>query len=488
MNFENVVFRRLFSLNMRKKLRIRLAEMSFENDFTVTERGNLYPLISISGNTYEKIENGVYSVRGGSFKRLICEHFPFAEYSMNILMLSGKAGFSFYKNDTVIDLYIESVQGGYKAAYSVNGKVTHADIFVPSDAQSVSFGARGKTVDIYYTVNGHYSLSGSVDIPELESACDYPFPFKALFFCEAECFETDKIEAYLDNGLALADIKPIRYTDGSLLMKAGKIYFTMSSRLGAGGYQSVISWIPGTSEFRLEGAIFFDVSKKGKISGDVASCILYDREKEEYLIWMCAFSSGHILGFGRTDSDILHSVSIIDITLMNQKDGASETEFYGFDGDEDPDFYYDEKKKKWYLSVCRLRWFNDKKTYSYVKFESDDPFSGYEFYAATGKTGETGGMTTEIDGKRYFVCGAEMSETSKYRIYDADTLQMITEAEYDYPDGGFRGWGTVFPVKSGNRQRVIQITFDRVLGSDFNWSYGNLYAFEAIEKNKRVLL
>lgn len=480
MDFKNVIFRRIFSLNLRKKLRLKLAEMSFENDFTDISRGNLYPAISLSSETKEKIENGIYSV-SGSLKRLVCEHFPFAEYSISILMLSGKVGFSLLNGETTVDLYIESFSGGYKVIYSVNGETFQTDIVIPSDAKEVSFGTRWKSVDIYYSINGHHNLAGTIEIQALEDACNYPFPFKAFFYCNAETFETDRIESYLDNGIAFADMKPIRYTDGSMMQKDGRIYFTMSSRLGAGGYQSVVSWKPNTCVFRLEGAIFFDVNGKGKISGDVASCILFDKEKEEYLIWMCAFSNGHILGHGRTKSDILNSVSIIDITLMDKKDGSGETEFLGLEGDEDPDFYYDSEKNKWFLSICRIRDFGERKTYSYVKFVSDNPFSGYEFYRSTDKTGETGGMTALIDGRRYFVCGAEMNETSKYRIYDAETLDMITEAEYDYPDGGFRGWGTLFPVESGNRQKILQLTFDRTLGSDFNWSYGNLYLFEAIE-------
>lgn len=482
MNFNNVVFRRLFSLNLKKKLRIKLAEMSLENDFTVTDRGNLYPVITIGEGTRETIINGVYSV-SGCLRRLMCEHFPFAEYGFSLRKLSGKAGFSFLNkgNDALIDVYVESTDGAFRAAYSVNGKAVAEIIDIPRNAESISFGTRGESVDVYYTVNGHFTQAGTFDIPLPGDACSYPFPFKALFFCDADEFETDGICAYLDNGVALADMKPVRYTDGSLLRLEGKVYFTMSSRAGTGGYQSVISWLPFTSEFRLEGVIFFDVGGKGKISGDIASCVLYDRENSEFLIWMCAFSSGHILGCGRTDGDILHSVSIVDITLMEQKAGSSETGFYALEGDEDPDFYYDSEKKKWFLSICRIREIAGRRTYSYVKFISDNPFTGYSFYCATGNTGETGGLTTEIDGKRYFVCGAEMSEMSKYRIYDADSLELICEAKYDYPDGGFRGWGTLLPIKSGNRQRVIQITFDRVLGSDFNWSYGNLYAFEALE-------
>ena len=52
-------------------------------------------------------------------------------------------------------------------------------------------------------------------------------------------------------------------------------------------------------------------------------------------------------------------------------------------------------------------------------------------------------------------------------------------AAFNYPDGGFRGWGTVVPIKLGSRNRYFWLTFDRHNGSNYNWSYGNLYCFEA---------
>lgn len=51
-------------------------------------------------------------------------------------------------------------------------------------------------------------------------------------------------------------------------------------------------------------------------------------------------------------------------------------------------------------------------------------------------------------------------------------------AKFDFCDGGFRGWGTLMPVKLGSRTRYFLMTFDRHNGSEFNWSYGNVYCFE----------
>lgn len=43
------------------------------------------------------------------------------------------------------------------------------------------------------------------------------------------------------------------------------------------------------------------------------------------------------------------------------------------------------------------------------------------------------------------------------------------------------GWGCVIPIRQGSRMRCYWLTFDRHRGSDYTWSYGNLYGFEAIE-------
>ena len=36
------------------------------------------------------------------------------------------------------------------------------------------------------------------------------------------------------------------------------------------------------------------------------------------------------------------------------------------------------------------------------------------------------------------------------------------------PDGGFRGWGCIMPLKLGARTRYFWLTFDRHNGSDYN--------------------
>ena len=126
------------------------------------------------------------------------------------------------------------------------------------------------------------------------------------------------------------------------------------------------------------------------------------------------------------------------------------------------------------MAVCRLD--ASTRKYRYVFFESDEPFEGFSCIGKGLPGEETGGSFVKIEGEQHFVCGNSFSAVSDYRIYRADGMH---NAHFDFPDGGFRGWGTVIPVKQGSRTRYYWLTFDRHNGSDYNWSYGNFYCFEA---------
>ena len=91
---------------------------------------------------------------------------------------------------------------------------------------------------------------------------------------------------------------------------------------------------------------------------------------------------------------------------------------------------------------------------------------------------ETGGSIMKIDGEIYFICGNSRKIRSDYRVYRWGDFSEFETLTFDYPDGGFRGWGTVLPIKLGTRERYFHITFDRVRMSEYEWSYGNFYCFE----------
>lgn len=121
--------------------------------------------------------------------------------------------------------------------------------------------------------------------------------------------------------------------------------------------------------------------------------------------------------------------------MPEKSQNSSVYDFVGIKGDEDPDFFYDEETGKWLMAVCRL--LPDTGHYTYLFYESQDPFEGYTFIGRGIDGIETGGSFVKINGKQYFVCGNNHTVKSEYRIYDRDGMK---KAVFNFSDGGYRGW------------------------------------------------
>lgn len=465
-------FKRKFSLSMCKNLKIRLGEMSFFNDFVNGSCGDLYPVIEKDEDCMEKVEKNRYTVENGSVKRFFCQFFPYATYEMTVKAQNGKAGFSF-------------IFDGYEAQILVTGKTltyiceaVEKKVDLPEyleDEYTVMVSCRPSNFDIYFKNNDKAEYFYTFQDEKFETTNVYSkFSDSYVLMVASGTVTVKKVLTYIDNGIAIADIRPIRYENSEVMIEQGKIYFTASVRLQAGGFQGIFSWIPGTSEFDMTGALFYD-SGDGKWCGDVAASVLYHRSEKQWYLWVCSFSHGHILGHSVFEGDIRFGVNVADIILMEKAaENADISVFKGFQDDEDPDFLYDENSQRWLMAICRINPQTQK--YVYVFFESDHPFDGYKYIGQTLEGYETGGSFVKIDGEIFFVCGNDFNKISDYRIYSKSGMR---NAVFNYPDGGFRGWGTVVPVKQGSRIRYYWLTFDRYRASDFNWSYGNLYFFES---------
>ena len=464
-------FKRKFSVSMYKNLKLKLAEMSFYKNFLMSNRGDLYPILHSGDDCKEKIEYNRYTVIG-EIKRFICQFFPYATYEISADIRSGEVGFSFILTDT-------------EATVSVSGSsliYRHADrtesITLPNYLQSsITFqvSCRPGAFDVYFLTNEKYEFFTSISDDSFLSSNEYSKFSDGISALYVNGDVTvSSVQSFIDNGISIADMRSIRYENGDVMIDHGKVYFTASIRMQVLKFQGVFSWVPGTAEFELVGTILYD-SGDGKWCGDVAASIIYNRACEKWYLWVCSFSHNHILGHSEFDGDPRFGVNVIDLTLMDKApDGAEISDFVGFEGDEDPDFIYDEERGKWLMSVCRLD--KESKNYRYVFFESDRPFDGYQCIGQGYDGAETGGSFVKVNGELVFICGNDFHAVSDYRIYRKGGM---TKAKFNFPDGGFRGWGTLMPIKAGSRTRYFWLTFDRQLGSSFNWSYGNLYCFEA---------
>lgn len=470
MNITKTEFKRKFAISMYKDLSFELARMSFSKDFVGDSRGDPYPLLEKSEGCVERVEKGCFHVSDGCSKRFFCEFFPYATYELRAETRCGEAGFVFSLPSTEACLIFSREQIFFRC-----GKARERFGFdLKNDGKlSFSVSCRPGAFDIFAKNGGKSEYIHTFKADEFGISDKYSeFSEGHVALYASEC-AVNKVVSYIDNGISIADMRPIRYENGDVMVEGGLVYITASIRLIEGCMQGVFSWVPGTSEFRLCGAIYYDAGD-GRWCGDVAASILYNRKDSMWYLWVCSFSHGHILGHSRFEGDPRFGVNVIDIKLMKKADeGNKLSAFVGFFRDEDPDFYYDEEEDVWFMAICR----HDpaSRGYKYFFFKSDSPFDGYTCIGRGIDGAETGGSFVKVDGKRYFICGNRFDLVSNYRIYSKEGM---SEAEFNYPDGGFRGWGTLMPIRMGSRVRRFWLTFDRHKGSEYNWSYGDLYLFE----------
>lgn len=456
---------------MFKNQKISLGEMSFSKDFVSDKQGDLYPVIEKSKDCSEFVADNRYFIEMGNSRRMFCRFFPFASYEIKSAVKSGEVGFAFQLGDVKATV----TKNNKEVIFSCDGKVEK--ILIPRYAiidSEMVVSCRPSAFDIYFKFNGKPEFLCTFTEKKFADSNDYNvFKNSYVSVYVSEMVEISRVVSYIDNGVSIADIRPIKYENGEIMTEQGKVYLTASVRMQEETFQAVFSWVPSTAQFDMTGAVFYD-SGDGKWRNYVAPTFVYDRKKSLWYVWVSAFAHECILGCASFDCDPRFGVNVIDVKLMQKADENSDiTSFRGFRGDEDPDLIFDEQRNKWILAVCRIDPRN--KQYCYYFFESEDPIGDFSFIGRGNEGCETGGCFVRLDGEIYFVCGNSFEKRSNYRIYGKNGM---TEAKFNYPDGGFRGWGSVMPVKMCGRIRIFHMTFDRHKGSDYNWSYGNIYCFE----------
>ena len=340
-------FRRKFSVNPYKTLQMKLGEMSFYKDWLNTSRGDPYPVVGRAGEgtLTETTGDGRFTVRNFSRKyadeaRLLGQHFPYATYELVLHTLEqASAGFlisampgdrSAYTAENAPSLRVSLVRvpgkNAVRIAYELTvggvsrGEVTDEREYPYKPGMSFILTCRGRFFDVYLRDDKRPVPRLTLDLPEFSEIIRHGTFVNAIaalwYRCAPNgCFVAEDVQFYLDAGVSHADMKTIRYEDGMPMMSEGKLFLTLSSRLEAGGFQSVISWNPSTAEFKLEGAIFFDCGDDRWCS-DVATSILFNRCTNEWYIWACSFSHGHVLCHGTSIADLRYGINVIDAERM----------------------------------------------------------------------------------------------------------------------------------------------------------------------------
>ncbi len=488
MKLNEIEFKRRFSVNFYRNRKLMLGEMSFFRDWVNDNRGDPHPEKDVISGLTETISENKYSLlgeSGGVSTRLVGEFFPSATYEATIDSLNG-GSVGFLLTSPLCEFSISLSNKEVKLGFKGETEETYPVKWKNGSSLCVSFQSSGVTV--YLKQGDFYDRVCSMRndlFRELRN--EKVFRASKIWLVttlnKGDGVVYSAVKYYLDCGLSQADMKPVRYEDGTPIVENGKIFLSMTTRNEMGGYQSMWSWNYTTCEFALEGGLFFDVGD-GYWCGDIASSIIYDRTAGLWRIWVCSFSHNHILARGTSIADPRFGINVVDVKLLpTLPDDADRTTFAGFSGDEDPDFILIDGK--WHLTICRV--FPETNGYHYCHFVSDDPFDGFTFVDKTPGTQKTGGLFIPTDEGVVFACGSDFNKRAVYDVYPLEDFTDCKNLKCDYDDGGFRGWGTIMMLPVGSRYQYVWITFDRHNAYEHNnWSYGNLYAFvsETFKPNK----
>ncbi len=523
---EEMTFRRRFSINPYKTLRLPLGEMSCYKDWIGDRRGAPYPVVFSNENgsaLTESLPDARYRVENRTDKplckaRLLGQHFPYATYDFELdeADLRGvESGVGLCVSPESLPRLLITLREdpeGLAVRCSMEGDgeerlLKSGKAFAPGTRLIVT--CRGRSFDIYLAQGRKPEYLGTFQLPAYGKIISYDVFTRTTAALYVSLAPGERVQCaasfYLEGGISHADMKCMRYENGQPCMENGRLFMTLSSRLQAAGFQSVVSWNPSTDDLRMEGAIFFDAGD-GMWCSDVATSAVFDRKTGQWYVWACSFSHGHVLCRGRSLADLRHGVNVLDVELMpfeqsvkgtadslgaEDVDGAIDRAvvsddrlFYAKFGDEDPDLTYDEARGKWLLGICRLVDCGEKRPkYRYFLYESDNPFDGFTHVDHVIEGDNTGGSFVRAAGRMYLLCGSDFDKRAQYHLHPIEDLSKYTCLKFDYDDGGFRGWGTLIPVPCGSRVKYVMMTFDRHNGSDYNWSYGNIYVFEADRMN-----
>ena len=277
-----------------------------------------------------------------------------------------------------------------------------------------------------------------------------------------------KAQSLLTCGTGQADPQVVQNTDGTPLIRDGKLYICFTTRgfeQIRDSYQGVYSLDIDSYELKLEGALFFGKGD-GKIYGFHATKVVYDEANREYLVMTTTHADSHILAYCSTKSDILHGMHFLECKELDYPHNYSRAKHRGA---EDPDFFYDSEAKRWRLAYCAMK----NKSWTTFLCESENWNGPYEMIAESPKNNNTGLRITTVGGRRYVLSGGP---GTTFYIYDYPTLRYEGTFQQQYANGGFRGWPTIVPAPYGNYERYLWITFDRGAQTG-RYSYGTRYFY-----------
>lgn len=421
---------------------------------------------------------------------------PFATYTFNLASSSedGEVGFEFRNPETaermlVIAQFKDNVIFGLRLrVFDSKGNIIADEPIANADLKDhkISQGTiilqmLGSGLVLYAQYDGLPKVIGQADFNKYIDLRNkkYMQSFQSNLYAglKGGSVKIKRAEIALTTGVGLADIRPITYENGELLIDKGRIWYTMSIRGRALPHhlQGVFSMNPSVFDIKLEGMIVFD-REDGLLRNEIASHIFFDRKDNMWRGVTTGFSA-----FANPENEkkqLLIVESKTDprfgFTVMHAKP-------FNLIGDiEDPHILYDENDKKWRMVACE-----NQNGYKAIMLESDNWNKNYRQIAGPVAYNSTG-TSLQMIGDKFFCFSG--SDNRQIYIYTYPDLKEAGTLKMDLPpwDGqsGTRTWPNVVQLPEGYPFRYIALMMDRINYPDMqgpNWTYGALYLYHGYE-------
>lgn len=266
------------------------------------------------------------------------------------------------------------------------------------------------------------------------------------------------------NQIGMADYRPIKYEDGSIMQEDGKVFICATVR-GAGinsAYQGVFKVDPSTAHVEMIGALF-NLRNTSVPYNDNAGNVIYDRNEHKWLIMFIGHSDDgtgtRYAWQGETNTDPRYGVHNIKTQRMIYTDGAYR---------EDIDFIY--YNGKWYAIGSKDASVTD-------LAESDGGWMGNYTTVHSGGSNETGTSFVKMpNGTPAVVAGTGDTADHRCRVYSFD-LTTSYYLTFDHtPDA--RTWFQPIPWGDGDDFKWYVLSFTRDNVQSLAYSYGAFITYE----------
>lgn len=276
---------------------------------------------------------------------------------------------------------------------------------------------------------------------------------------------------------SVADIKPVTYENGQIIIDNNYIYLTCSTRTTYSG-ALIYKMCLGTYKMELVGNILYE--NNGVYHAHyVCSSLMFDRNIHLWVVTTDFWDGDKLMYYGTSSQDLRFGYNVVHVEQIDyqNKTTGDEDQFIMYDDNIDSELY-----GKWLLIHTRVIGGN----YGIVIQKGESIHGPFTIHKTISDVSYTGVFLQRVGGTPYLISGTRIdSANDEYRVLSYPNLEILGTLSLDALTGGWGGWGSFFAIPHQNDTKYMLVTFDRGNTSNFdNWTYGATHVYVSEERNR----